>query len=139
MKFASTRQARGQADLLKRRCRSALSKHRQRAKAIGVLKLPYGLEDLMRLAEAGRTCFWCKTPLGWMTLVFDHVQPTARGGAFTIANTCCCCQRCNALKGMLTAEEFALLRELLAKLHPTAAADLARRLVAGGTRYSRRG
>lgn len=134
----ATRTVHTQAALLKRRCASSLAKHRARAKALGIASLPYALDDLMRLAGASPTCHWCSTPVGWSTLQFDHIQPTGRGGAFTIDNTVCSCSRCNLLRGILTAEEFGLLRELLARLHPVAAEDLARRLIAGGTRYSRR-
>ena len=138
MKFASTRQARGQEALLKRRCRSALSCHRGRAKAAGVLKLPYGLDDLLTLVGSATTCAYCRCPLGFGTLQFDHKQPTARGGLHALGNLAVACSRCNALKGMLTADEFALLRELLAKLHPIASEDLQRRLLSGGVRYAGR-
>jgi hypothetical protein len=42
------------------------------------------------------------------------------------------------LKGRLDAGEFRELLALLAALHPAAAADLERRLLAGGRRYGRR-
>lgn len=136
MKFASTRQARTQNDLLRRRCALALSKHRQRARAVGILQLPYVLDDLLKLAAAAKTCCYCNTPLGWTTLQFDHRQPTSRpGGRFDLSNLCCCCSRCNSMKGMLDAAEFALLRTFLATLHPAAAEDLARRLLAGSKIY----
>lgn len=134
----STRSVHTQAALLRRRCRSALQKHKARAKALGIFSLSYGQDDLMHLAESARTCCYCRTPLGFSTMQFDHATPTSRGGAFTIENVVVCCSRDNALKGALTREEFALLRELLVSLHPAARADLERRLLSGGQRYCRR-
>ena len=125
-----------QAALLRRRCLSAVRHHRQRARADGVA-LPYGLEDLVRLAGGATSCAYCGRPVGW-DVQFDHSRPTARGGAHALGNLAPACPRCNALKGQLDAGEFAELLALLARLHPAAAQDLERRLLAGGVRYRRR-
>lgn len=62
----------------------------------------------------------------------DHVQPTSRGGLFRLANLCVCCQRCNEIKGLLTADEFAALLALMRAWPERARADVLRRLWAGG-------
>lgn len=135
----STRALRTQSEQLRRRCSSALARHRARAKALGIASLPYGLAELLALGRRADVCTYCRCPLGF-DLAFDHATPTSRpGGRFTLDNLRVCCPRCNVLKGSLTAEEFALLRELLARLHPAARADLERRLLSGGQRYCRRG
>jgi len=133
-----TRETHTQAALLRRLARGALARHRHRAAAVGQV-LSYGQAELEALAAAAKTCCYCKAALGF-DLQFDHRTPTSRpGGDFALSNLVVCCRRCNLLKGQLDAGEFRLLRELLAKLHPAAAEDLQRRLLAGGQRYSRRG
>jgi 5-methylcytosine-specific restriction endonuclease McrA len=81
-------------------------------------------------------CRYCRRPLG-LNLHFDHATPTARGGTHSLDNLAVCCLRWNALKGILTADEFAALLAFLARLHLAEAKDLARRLLAGGRRYRR--
>src|SRR2546430_2300927 len=102
-----------QEQQLLKRCQAALVKHRRRARADGLSGLPYGLDDLLALVRSARTCSYCRAPVGW-DCQLDHKQPTSRGGAHALGNLCVCCGRCNRLKGLLDAAEFALLLALLA-------------------------
>jgi len=125
-----------QRDLLRRRCASALAHHRRRARAEGVT-LAYGLDELVHLAKSV-ACAYCYRPLG-PDVTFDHGTPTSRpGGSWALSNLFCVCPRCNALKGRLTREEYAEFACFLAALHPAAAEDLTRRLLAGARIYGRR-
>jgi hypothetical protein len=123
------------ADSSQSRCRRALAAHRQRAREEGRL-LDYDLADLEELARTSVQCYWCRMPVAW-DFHFDHVLPTARGGAHELANLVVSCGRCNLLKGQLTGAEMQALLSLLAGFHPAASADLSRRLLAGGRRYAR--
>lgn len=125
-----------QADALLVRARRLLADHRARAKRDGVV-LPYDLADVRRLIAGAGVCTYCKTPLAW-DVSLDHQVPIARGGRHELANLAPCCGRCNPIKGQLTAPEFALLLTVVVQLHPTARADVERRLLAGGRRYATR-
>jgi hypothetical protein len=98
-------------------------------------QLDYDTAALVRLARSTVQCAWCKMPVAW-DFHFDHVQPPSRGGKHCLSNLVVSCGRCNQLKGQLTGGEFMSLLTLLRQLHPTAAADLRRRLLAGGRRYA---
>jgi hypothetical protein len=69
-------------------------------------------------------------------LELDHLQPTSRGGVFTLDNLCISCARCNQLRGMLTEAETVALLAFLEGLHPAARQDVERHLLAGGKRYA---
>lgn len=120
------------AEQLHRRCRRALAEHRRRARA-DRQQLNYGLAELVALAAAP-CCAYCRMPVA-LDFHIDHARPTGRGGAHALGNLAVACARCNGLKGVLDAAEFAELLGLLARLHPAAATDLTRRLLAGGRRY----
>jgi 5-methylcytosine-specific restriction endonuclease McrA len=122
-----------QADALLARARRLLHDHRTRARKSGAV-LDYTLADVRHLLAAHPQCEFCGTPLTFAASV-DHRTPIARGGRHQLANLAVCCQRCNALKGQLTEGEFREIVTALARLHPTAQADLERRLLAGGKRY----
>ncbi|HEY7427437.1 MAG TPA: HNH endonuclease signature motif containing protein [Gemmataceae bacterium] len=125
-----------QSSALLARARRLLSDHRTRAKRDGQV-LDYSLRDLAALIEANPTCKWCRMPVGY-DLQLDHLTPIARGGPHSLYNLVVSCSRCNALKGMLTGAEMEFLMEFLGGLHPVARADVERRLIAGGKRYSSR-
>jgi 5-methylcytosine-specific restriction endonuclease McrA len=124
-----------QSDALLARCRRLLHDHRTRARLDGQ-RLDYGLVELRDLLSRSPMCSYCKMPLSF-AVELDHRQPVSRGGHHALSNLAACCPRCNSLKGQLTEGEF---RDLLAWLvqHPRAAADLERRILAGGTRYTSR-
>lgn len=125
-----------QVDALKARARRLLADHRTCAKKDGAT-LDYTLTDLRELLASSPTCAYCKLPLSF-AVSLDHRQPLSRGGRHSLDNLTVCCERCNRLKGMLTAEEFRLLRDAVTQLHPVAAADVERRLLAGAARYASR-
>jgi 5-methylcytosine-specific restriction endonuclease McrA len=57
--------------------------------------------------ESANTCHYCGRGVGsWA--ICDHRIPIARGGDNSAENLVTACERCNALKGMLTPDEFAL-------------------------------
>jgi 5-methylcytosine-specific restriction endonuclease McrA len=120
---------------IRRRCRRALASHRRRAKADHA-QLDYRAEDLEQLARDTVQCAWCKMPVGY-GFHFDHERPTSRGGPHALSNIMISCSRCNRLKGPLAGDEMRALLALLASVHPAAAADLSRRLLAGGRQYRR--
>lgn len=122
------------AAVLLRRCRQALQDHRRKAK-VDMIRLDYGLADLVVLVKDSPTCFYCRCPLDF-TFQFDHKTPIARTPqAHTLRNLAVVCAPCNAAKGQLDAEEYRRLLSLLDGFHPAARADVLRRLKAGGKRY----
>src|SRR5262245_46744307 len=98
-----------QSIALRQRCQVCLDGLRRRARADGV-PLAFDVEDLVFLASKETVCGYCHAPLSFDLVRFDHAMPTARGGRHTIDNLAVCCDRCNRLKGRLTAEEFVELR-----------------------------
>lgn len=121
--------------ILRRRCRRIHADQRRRAQAEGAA-LNYDADDLVFMAERNRLCAYCRCPLDFSCLRFDHRKPIARGGKHAIANLVACCDRCNRLKGRLEADEFAQLLGFLKFLHPAARADLERRLLCGANVYT---
>jgi 5-methylcytosine-specific restriction endonuclease McrA len=124
-----------QLELLRRRCRLAWRHHRARARALGQ-GLDYTAGDLEQRALSTPCCAYCQRPTSFGDLTWDHEHPIARGGALGLANLRLTCSRCNRLKGQLTLREYLQLTGLLAGLHPASAADLERRLLAGGRAYA---
>lgn len=121
--------------ILRRKCRVAYQHHRQLALK-DHCSLDYAAADLVALAKRCRQCFYCRMPLSF-GFEFDHVIPIARSvQAHRKANIVCCCSSCNALKGQLDGEEFVRLLRLLEDMDPRSAADVRRRLIAGGKRYA---
>ena len=125
-----------QADALLARARRLLHDHRSRARKDGTA-INYSLRDVRQLLADHPLCEYCRLPLSF-AVSLDHRTPIGRGGRHAIDNLAVCCSRCNAMKGVLTEAEFREVLTLLALLHPTARADLERRLLAGGKRYERK-
>jgi 5-methylcytosine-specific restriction endonuclease McrA len=123
-----------QQDALLARARRLLSDHRARARKDGAT-LDYGLPQLMELLAGNPTCAYCRAPVAWDASI-DHRTPTGRGGKHALENLAVVCKRCNLLKGCLTEPEFREVLTLLALLHPTARADVERRLTSGGQVYA---
>lgn len=121
---------------LRRRLAGVLRRHRHLAKAVGQ-KIDYDLDYLLYLVQSNPTCEYCKLPYALDDLQFDHKTPIARGGVMSLPNLCCSCRRCNELKGSLHADEYMALRRFLRTLHPAAAEDLERRLIAGGAVHAK--
>lgn len=118
---------------LRRRCQVILAGQRRRARADGKV-LAYDLESLVRLADQD-ICTYCRAPAA-LDFQIDHLCPTSRNGAHDLFNLCICCQRCNRLKGNLTADEFIRLRKFLESLPPAASDGLMRRLLRGAVVYT---
>jgi hypothetical protein len=121
-------------DPIKTRCAGCFGAIMKRARRTGEL-LDFGLLDLLRLARSTDICPYCRNVLPPSLLTFDHKVPLARGGRSELANLGVCCQPCNAAKGLLDADEFQALRQLLRSFHPRAYGDVLLRLRAGGARY----
>jgi len=49
-------------------------------------------------------------PANWS---LDHQTPTSRGGSFTLTNLAVICESCNRVKGILDAQEYARLWEVI--------------------------
>lgn len=126
----------GNADaVLRRKARTAFGHHREWA-ARDHVALKYDAGDLLKLAKEAQQCHYCKMPLSF-GFEYDHVIPIARTPqAHGLANIVCCCSSCNAMKGQMDGEEFARLLRLLLDMDPRSAADVRRRLIAGGRRYA---
>jgi len=121
--------------VLRRKCRTAFQ-HQREAAAKDHLRLAYTASDLFELAKASPQCFYCRAPLCF-GFEFDHVLPIARTPqAHRLGNVVCACTSCNALKGQMDAEEFTRFLRLLDGMDPRSAADIRRRLIAGGKRYA---
>lgn len=83
-----------------------------------------------------RRCGLCGARATVSEVSLDHLLPVRRGGpAFSVNNLCVVHKRCNAIKGMLSLEEWGLLRRFLGQLAPEARVDIERRLYAGGKLY----
>jgi 5-methylcytosine-specific restriction endonuclease McrA len=119
--------------------KATLRHHRERAAEYNQ-HLDYAVDDLRRLRDAacGKPCRFCRNPLGEPNYQFDHATPISRRGSFCLWNLQVVCDRCNALKGRLTLEEFASLWDLLRGLHPDAQSDITARLIAGAAPWKRR-
>ncbi len=122
------------SDALLTRARRLLSDHRQRAKRDGVT-LDYCLADVRRLLAEHPLCEYCRVPVNF-AVQLDHRTPISRNGRHSLDNLAVCCARCNGIKGQLTEAEYRELMVLLALLHPSARADVERRLLSGGKRYA---
>lgn len=60
------------------------------------------------LLRGGCACVWCGATLeDGVVLTLDHVVPRSAGGTNGAENVCCCCHRCNSVRGNRSAEEFA--------------------------------
>jgi 5-methylcytosine-specific restriction endonuclease McrA len=64
------------------------------------------------VVKCPKSCHYCEIKLTEKTFGVDHALPLARGGTNDISNLRQCCQNCNTIKGALTEEEYASLREL---------------------------
>lgn len=122
--------------VLRRKARTAFQHHREWA-ARDHVTLKYGAADLLKLAKEAQQCHYCKMPLSF-GFEYDHVIPIARTPqAHRLANIVCCCADCNRMKGGgMDGEEFVRLLRLLENMDPRSAADVRRRLIAGGKRYA---
>jgi hypothetical protein len=63
--------------VIRRRCRAALSDHRRRATR-DHQKVAYSVDDLVKLATAHPACEYCGAVLLPDTFSFDHARPVAR-------------------------------------------------------------
>jgi 5-methylcytosine-specific restriction endonuclease McrA len=110
---------------------------KRRAKIDGQ-RLPFDLDDLVKMAHATVVCPYCKNAIPPQLLCFDHKIPTCRNGPHALDNVTPCCIPCNLRKGLLSSEEYVALLALLETFHPRAAGDVRGRLAAGGRRYARK-
>ncbi len=121
--------------VLRRKCRTAFH-HQSEAAGKDHLTLAYSASDLFELAKASPQCFYCRVPLSF-GFEFDHFTPVARTSqAHRLGNIVCACSSCNAIKGQMDGEEFTRFLQFLDGMDPRSAADIRRRLIAGGKRYS---
>jgi 5-methylcytosine-specific restriction endonuclease McrA len=99
------------------------------------------LEKLGGKAEGSTACAYCRTPLFADTLRVDHAEPVSRGGKLGFGNLAVSCDRCNKMKGGLTASEFQNLKIVLGdllrsgQLHPAGFTDIEKRLCGSAARY----
>ena len=56
--------------------------------------------------QQNKCCYYCKTPLYWKDVVFDHATPLSKNGKHCIDNIRICCKDCNDLKDNRTELEF---------------------------------
>lgn len=109
---------------------------KQRAKKYGDT-IAFAAPELLALIPADRQCRWCSGKITPATLNFDHKQPAARGGTWTIDNMEAICGSCNRKKGALSEQEFDLLKRALGWITKQtgddyAARNILKRLAAGG-------
>lgn len=83
-------------------------------------------------------CRSCGCALTEQNFSCDHATPTSRGGSFALQNVEITCKCCNEAKGVLTAEEFALLWVALRQMTSEGRVSVIRRLRAGGRALARR-
>ena len=82
-------------------------------------------------ADGCGQCEYCRQPVDAMNFATDHKTPVKRGGGLGIDNFGFCCDACNRVKGILTAEEFVQLLDLLRRWDVVAAKDVRERLKMG--------
>lgn len=80
-----------------------------------------------------KPCPYCSTPIDILSLQIDHKFAKAKyvTWIFDLANLQCICAGCNALKGKMSAESFALVAALRVKMAPQDWAELTSRLKVG--------
>jgi hypothetical protein len=52
-----------------------------------------------------KQCYFCKTPLEFNQITFDHYMPRSKSGTMDVFNLVTCCKRCNKLKGSRVPED----------------------------------
>jgi 5-methylcytosine-specific restriction endonuclease McrA len=114
--------------------RSTVIYHKQKVRC-ELWKCKFTLDQfrkwLARSIHDNLLCPYCRDFLDCKTCQIDHKVPISRSGVHELHNLCLCCARCNRIKGMLTAEEFHALMNLLKTWHPVAGNDVLRRLQSG--------
>jgi 5-methylcytosine-specific restriction endonuclease McrA len=91
----------------KARARLGLRRARLRGARIGDQKAVRAFYRAMRLTPLV-PCYYCgkNTKPGKRYRHVDHIIPISRGGAHSVENLCCACQKCNASKSTKTPGEF---------------------------------
>ena len=85
-----------------RRELSAASNRKRRAQMANTEVEHISRDDYSRLFdEYGQKCWICETTLNRETLVWDHVQPLAKGGSHTVDNLRPACSPCNIRKSAI--------------------------------------
>jgi hypothetical protein len=75
-----------------------IASHRRRAH-LRKVENTFTRKDWQTLLSHSKHCHWCKTPFtAALRPTHDHVIPLAKGGANTLANSCCACRPCNVRK-----------------------------------------
>lgn len=75
-----------------------IASHRRRAH-LRKVENTFTRKDWQTLLSHSKHCHWCKTPFtATLRPTHDHVIPLAKGGANTLANSCCACRPCNVRK-----------------------------------------
>jgi 5-methylcytosine-specific restriction endonuclease McrA len=88
--------------------------------------------ELYALAKAEPDCDFCGEPLATADLSIDHCIAVSRGGAFTKANLAVVHDSCNRSKGVLSADQFDDLLEMMNKWKdPISKQDVLTRLKLG--------
>jgi 5-methylcytosine-specific restriction endonuclease McrA len=116
------------------RTRTCFHNQQRRAREAGQ-PLDYSLDQLRVLVGTtlGRPCRYCGDKLDPANWSLDHQTPTSRGGSFTLANLAVICEPCNRVKGVLDAQEYARLWEVIRSWPKRSRSNLLARLRAGAT------
>jgi len=82
--------------IMRENCRIASHQRRARLRKV---ENTFTRKDWQTLLSHSKHCHWCKTPFtDKLRPTHDHVIPLAKGGANTLANSCCACHPCNSRK-----------------------------------------
>jgi hypothetical protein len=88
--------------------------------------------DLLKVMGGSKDgAIQCRYCGNWFTIdqvAIDHANPLSRGGALGLENCDYPCHSCNARKGSLTIDEYFALLKCLDAMHPSARADVLKRL-----------
>ena len=101
------------------------------------------LDKFGNTPEGSTPCAYCSVPLFAETFRIDHRDPVSRGGELSLSNCMPCCDRCNRMKGSLTAAEFHALKVVLGDLlragtlHPAGFSDIEKRLCGVASMFRR--
>lgn len=122
---------------LMKRSQVIYSNQQKRSREFSGESLPYTLDQLRAQviipAICNPRCVYCGfIVISESSFQIDHRVPLSRGGRWALSNLILCCAECNAIKGLLTSDEYMALRTLVLDWNPMAAKDMFRRLKIGG-------
>lgn len=124
-----------------RRTQNGFQDLKRRAKKDG-LQVSYSIAEFRNHVRGASHCPYCGALLTVDTYSLDHAIPVSREVSpriHALANLAVCCQRCNEVKGPMSADEFMQLLGLINGFYLAARSNLLARLRAGAKKVAGKG